>query len=509
MAQTGFTPISLYYTTTASAAPTAGNLVAGELAINTNDGKLFYKDSSGVVQVIGTKGGVGSATTTQVLYNSSGLVVGSANLTFNGTTLTVANDASISSLTVGKGGGAVASNTVAGAGSSLSVNTSGNFNTAFGYQTLVANTTGSSNTAIGQGTLYSNISGGNNSALGQTALLFNSTGSNNTGLGYGALYSNTTASYNTAVGYQAGYSNTTGADGTFIGYQAGYSFAGGSQSGSVCVGKQAGYLTTGNYNTLIGFAAGYNLTSGTQNCFVGPYTSGGQSSGGIMTTGSKNSIFGAFNGNQGGLDIRTASNYIVLSDGDGNPRGIFDGSGNLLVGTTTPASYAQNTIVGASLSALLSLSVVHKATNSNVRGIVASCPNFSGDDGYLYIGSRSTGDVLYIRTNGNIQNLNNSYGAISDIKLKENIEDATPKLADLMKVKIRSYNLKATPDHKQIGVIAQELEEVFPSLVEESETPDKSERIKTVKYSVFVPMLIKAIQELNAKVTALEAQLGA
>ena len=55
MAQTGFTPISLYYTTTASAAPTAGNLVAGELALNTADGKLFYKDSGGVVQTLATK----------------------------------------------------------------------------------------------------------------------------------------------------------------------------------------------------------------------------------------------------------------------------------------------------------------------------------------------------------------------------------------------------------------------------------------------------------------------
>ena len=55
MAQSGFTPISLYYTTTASAAPTAGNLVAGELAINTNDGVLYYKDSSGVVQSIASK----------------------------------------------------------------------------------------------------------------------------------------------------------------------------------------------------------------------------------------------------------------------------------------------------------------------------------------------------------------------------------------------------------------------------------------------------------------------
>jgi len=55
MAQTGFTPISLYYTATAATTPTAGNLVAGELALNNNDGKLFYKDSSGVVQTIATK----------------------------------------------------------------------------------------------------------------------------------------------------------------------------------------------------------------------------------------------------------------------------------------------------------------------------------------------------------------------------------------------------------------------------------------------------------------------
>jgi hypothetical protein len=57
MSATGFTPISLYYTTTASAVPTAGNLVNGELALNINtaDGKLFYKDSAGVVQVLATR----------------------------------------------------------------------------------------------------------------------------------------------------------------------------------------------------------------------------------------------------------------------------------------------------------------------------------------------------------------------------------------------------------------------------------------------------------------------
>jgi hypothetical protein len=55
MSQTGYTPIQLYYSPTASNTPVAGNLASGELAININDGKLFYKDSSNAVQVLATK----------------------------------------------------------------------------------------------------------------------------------------------------------------------------------------------------------------------------------------------------------------------------------------------------------------------------------------------------------------------------------------------------------------------------------------------------------------------
>ena len=70
MAASGFTPIQLYRTSTASAAPTAGNLADGELAINITDGKLFYKDNTNAVQVIGGKtgpvslGGTGLTSTT-------------------------------------------------------------------------------------------------------------------------------------------------------------------------------------------------------------------------------------------------------------------------------------------------------------------------------------------------------------------------------------------------------------------------------------------------------------
>jgi hypothetical protein len=52
MAQTGYTPISLYYSTTASAVPLSGNLVDGELAINTADEKLYFKNSSGTVKLL-------------------------------------------------------------------------------------------------------------------------------------------------------------------------------------------------------------------------------------------------------------------------------------------------------------------------------------------------------------------------------------------------------------------------------------------------------------------------
>lgn len=90
MAQTGFTPISLYYSSTATNVPTNTNLAAGELAINTADGKLFYKDSSGVVQTLASKStGTIGGSTTQIQYNNAGSFAGSANLTYDGTNFVV------------------------------------------------------------------------------------------------------------------------------------------------------------------------------------------------------------------------------------------------------------------------------------------------------------------------------------------------------------------------------------------------------------------------------------
>jgi len=125
MAATGYTPISLYYSTTASAAPSAANLVSGELAINITDGKLFYEDNTGTVQVIGwkvvpaTAGGTGqtSYTTGDLLYASSSTALSKLGIGTNGQALTVSGGAltwatpsgsTVNSLTVTTTGGAAA-----------------------------------------------------------------------------------------------------------------------------------------------------------------------------------------------------------------------------------------------------------------------------------------------------------------------------------------------------------------------------------------------------------------
>ena len=107
-----------------------------------------------------------------------------------------------------------------------------------------------------------------------------------------------------------------------------------------------------------------------------------------------------------------------------------------------------------------------------------------------------------IKGDGDVQNTNNSYTGISDQNLKENIVDATNKLDDINQVQIRNYNFIGS-DHKQIGVIAQELESVFPSLVK---TDD--EGIKSVKYSIFVPILIKAVQEQQEQIESLKSEIA-
>jgi len=142
----------------------------------------------------------------------------------------------------------------------------------------------------------------------------------------------------------------------------------------------------------------------------------------------------------------------------------------------------------------------------------------AGTSEYLYIGRHSATNTnngtlsFAVYTNGNVINTNNSYGAISDIKLKENIVDANSQWDDLKAIQVRNYNFIEGQTHTQIGVVAQEIETVSPGLVTES--PDRDEDgndlgtvTKSVNYSVLYMKAVKALQEAMERIEVLEQRL--
>jgi len=162
----------------------------------------------------------------------------------------------------------------------------------------------------------------------------------------------------------------------------------------------------------------------------------------------------------------------------------IDSSGTVGIGTTSTTIDSSNFGIN-----LTDVGRIKNSVNTAGGGVVTQMYGTAGE--------------FRVKGDGDAENTNNSYGAISDERLKENIADATPKLEKLKQVQIKTYNLKAHPDKKQIGVIAQELESVFPSLVK-----DNDDGYKTVKYSVFVPMLIKAMQEQQEQIESLKGEIA-
>ena len=264
--------------------------------------------------------------------------------------------------------------------------------------------------------------------------------------------------------------------------------------------------------------------------------------------------------------LTVSGGYISQVDGGVSTFLGYDGTGSL-VGTTTnhylrfitndtermritSGGYLKASNTGSYLSSTSPIHEIRSSANddwtANISHSATSSPygisirftgaSPNGSINYFLECIDSTTSRLRIASNGNVTNVNGSYGSISDIKLKENITDATPKLEDLLKVKVRNYNLIGE-ETKQIGVIAQELEEVFPAMIDESEDFEEvevpqldeegnevlneegevvttKERVskgtttKSVKYSVFVPMLIKAIQEQQEQINQLKNQIN-
>ena len=151
----------------------------------------------------------------------------------------------------------------------------------------------------------------------------------------------------------------------------------------------------------------------------------------------------------------------------------------------------------------------------NIRtGSAANTSNTILQGAYDATGVLSGGITsIFIYSNGDIKNANNSYTGISDAKLKENIVDASSQWDDIKNLRVRNYNFIEGQTHTQIGLVAQEVESVSPGLVAESidfddDGNDLGTVTKSVNYSVLYMKAVKALQEAMERIESLETRIA-
>jgi hypothetical protein len=166
----------------------------------------------------------------------------------------------------------------------------------------------------------------------------------------------------------------------------------------------------------------------------------------------------------------------------------------LLVGTTNSSQGAGN---GNKLLSAGGVWVVNAATA----------------DGFSYYNSSAAAYRFYVSSGGTISATNTTISAISDQRLKENVQDLDAGLDKIMALKPRKFDWKAGKG-KDIkgdrGWIAQEFEQVFPDMIDEwkDPAPEGEEPYKSVRADL-IPVLVKAIQEQQALINQLKARLDA
>ena len=246
---------------------------------------------------------------------------------------------------------------------------------------------------------------------------------------------------NIAVGYLALNAVTTGTNNTAVGSQALYD------------------NTTGVYNTVLGFNTGRGITTGSSNTIIG-----------AQVTGLSSSL----------------SNTVIIADGAGNQRIYVNSSGQVCIGTTSSTS-AQGTVINASYDA-----------NST---IVIGKNNYAGSNNWIefFYGGASRG---YINWNGS----GVSYTSTSDYRLKENVVPFVNGLQTVNQLKPVNFDWKEN-GQTSTGFIAHEVQSVVPEAVsgkKDDVDQEGNPLYQGIDPSKLVVYLVAAIQELTAKVAALE-----
>ena len=373
-------------------------------------------------------------------------------------------------------------------------------NTAFGFTAMDAITTGDDNTAFGENALGGLQDGTENVAIGKNSMLAATSASQNTcvGLNSGTALSSGSG-YNVLLGHGAGAAMTTGNRNIAIGVSSmdgfdteahnlgiGISALGGSVAGgeyNIAIGNYSlDALTSGDYNVAVGYDAGTALTTGFSNVIIGPSTGSagaisgndntcvGEQAGRVLAGGGSNTYIGS----KAGVESTSGSNNTCL----GHDAGRTGSPGGALVTT------GNNICIGDE-----SISACHVQVDWTIASDQRDKTDFTALDLGLDF--------------------------VNDLKPYTYKWDKRSRYGDK---EADDYDLNAqTPDgtHKEnwldIGFKAQEVEALekaagYKIADKTNLTTSLSEDGKQygIKYSNFVPILVKAVQELSAKVKALE-----
>jgi hypothetical protein len=374
----------------------------------------------------------------------------------------------------------------------------GTYNIAVGYQAAQAMTSGTYNIAIGYNSMNNPVTGSHNVGVGYATGAYLTSGQYNTAIGDSALYSNTTASNNTAVGYQAGYAVTTGSPNTFLGYQAGKAVTTGTDN--IAIGQALATNTTGNSNVAIGDGA-LNSTTGSSNTAVGA------GAGYSISSGSLNTILGGYSGNQGGLDIRSSSNNVVLSDGAGNPAAYRSGSNNAWYfgNGGTSSTYDGVAFLNGAASTGRGAALVGLSNGSSAWSAGSYSFVVSGTSSFFAVSNTSGGVYL----NGASAT---SWTAVSsDVREKKDFApvEGLTQLLQVVPTKYRYiWEDESHPIH--MGFTAQNIQPLIPDMVvTRDEKAEDGTNLLTVTMDHMIPVLVQSVKDLNAIVTAQATEIAA
>ena len=414
--------------------------------------------------------------------------------------------------------------------------------TAFGSEAALANTSGAGITAIGREAYKTGDDESHNMAIGlQTMDTGVNGGEYNVAVGNFALKNLTSADFCTAVGYNAGNDITTGGYNTFIGHQSGDANTSGNTNTAVGHGS-LGTNTVGDRNTAVGSGAlgTFNPGSNTDDS----NTAVGYAALNELTTGIRNIAFGGLalggavttEGNN--MAIGFASMSANVAGGEYNV-----GVGNLTLGSLTSADYCtalgheagsniaasdgQNTVIGYQAGTVITTGGYNTivgaqcdTSNNNTANAIVIGQNIATVSNRVAIGK--SGGLIYADFNSSA-----SWTQSSDERLKDNItatdlglefinelrpvtykwKDTTTLPAELHKHKTE-INAKNT-ETLQYGLIAQEVKSAMDKVGHDKFTGwdlDEDDA-QSIREGQFIYPLIKAMQELSAKVDALTARV--